>query len=179
MNTKLIMAASGVAAILLIAPIANADQVIGTLSSNGTVTVTTSTTTTNAGGGNSSLSGTVATSSGGSLTGTVNDPTLTGTVVSPSSGGGSGGGGGGGGGNGPIAGSLGTSGVGTGEAVIPTGGTTGEVLGASTGPTEPTTPGTPNTGAGGNAAENLLVLLTSAGTALAGLGYLRKTRLNA
>ena len=116
-----------------------------------------------------SLSGTVATSSSGSLSGTVTSSpggSLTGTVVAPASGGsGGGGGGGGGGGNGPPA-SGGSGGGGSGPIASTGSGTSpGQVLGASTGPS---VPGTPNTGSGGNAPENLFVILASAIVALGG-----------
>ena len=117
-----------------------------------------------------SLTGAVATSSGGTLSGTVLDPgsgTLSGTVVAPSSSGGGGGGGGGGSSVSSGGGSGGGSSTGSGgggAGAVPA----GQVLGAST-----SVPGVPNTGAGGDAAQTMLILLISALMALAGISYLR------
>lgn len=44
----------------------------------------------------------------------------------------------------------------------------------STGATQPATPGTPNTGAGGAAAENILLLMGSALAVVGGTAYLAK-----
>lgn len=95
-----------------------------------------------------SLSGTVATSSGGGLSGTVVAPTTTTTST------------GGGGGSGSI-------GIFPTNTNATTAATTGSVLGTST------VPGLPNTGAGGTWFETMLALITSAAIGISGIAYLR------
>jgi hypothetical protein len=52
--------------------------------------------------------------------------------------------------------------------------TTSSSTDTGTGGTTATTPGTPNTGAGGNVAENMMILTGSALAAVAGAALLRK-----
>lgn len=113
---------------------------------------------------NNTLSGTVATSSGGTLSGTVAIASTSSGTNSSSNSSGSGGSSssGGGGGGGAIG-----SGAGGGSTSTSAGTGTGSVLGAST-----TNPNLPNTGAGGEAAQTIFTLLLSGLTALAGFSYL-------
>lgn len=138
MNSRLIIPTVAIALSVAL-PAFAASEITGTLTGGAGATSS-----------SGSLSGTVATSSGGSLSGTVVAPPTTST----------GGGGGGGGGGG--AGSIGIFPTTTSTTTT----TPGSVLGTST-------PGLPNTGAGGNWLETMLALIASAAIGISGIAYLK------